>query len=192
MSVAFNSKKVFFTASQMEEPNLRYADERDKTYGIAGMAISLVACDGGHLLAEIKIDADPGECMVMANSFGLKGNPRMSAKIVWEQTVQELRATTSMVLGNIACRRYILDHMTMTPADTHHVMLAVREEAREHCALDTDEADALFGNCLSYVDRVFRHSGVQEIARRFADRLAAQRTMSADEAIELLAQLGMR
>lgn len=176
----------------MNEPNLRYADERDKTYGIAGMAISLVACDGEQLLAEIRLDAEPGECMVMANGFGLKGNPRMSAKIVWEQSIKELRATTSMVLGNIACRRYVLAHKAMTPSDTDCIRQAVRDEASEHCALDADEADALFGNCLSYVDRVFRHSGVQQVARTFADRLASQRTMSADEAIELLAQLGMR
>ena len=176
----------------MDSISLKYTDTTDKANGIAGMAITLIACQGEHLLAEIRFDEPDGHNLHMAHDFGLPGNPRMSAKSLWSQSVKDLRAMASMVLGNIACRRYILDHMTMTPADTHHVMLAVREEAREYCALDTDEADALFGNCLSYVDRVFRHSGVQEIARRFADRLAAQRTMSADEAIELLAQLGMR
>ncbi len=89
----------------MNEPSLRYTDERDKSYGIAGMAITLVACDGEHLLAEIHLDAEPGECMVMTHDFGFKGNPRMSAKIVWEQTLKDLRITTSMALGNLACRR---------------------------------------------------------------------------------------
>ena len=30
----------------MNDSSLRYSDERDKTYGIAGMAITIVALDG--------------------------------------------------------------------------------------------------------------------------------------------------
>lgn len=40
----------------MYESSLRYADERDKSYGIAGMTITLVACDGEESLAEIHLD----------------------------------------------------------------------------------------------------------------------------------------
>ncbi len=176
----------------MNEPSLRYTDERDKSYGIAGMAITLVACDGEHLLAEIHLDAEPGECMVMTHDFGFKGNPRMSAKIVWEQTLKDLRITTSMALGNLACRRYILAGKGLSQEETDGLRDAVRTEAHEHCSLEDDEADRLFDSCYRYVDRIFRHSGIRSVADGFADHLTRRRTLSAVEAIELLAQLGLR
>ena len=36
----------------MDHTSLRYTDERDKTYGLAGMAITLVAIDGEKYLCE--------------------------------------------------------------------------------------------------------------------------------------------
>lgn len=176
----------------MKEPELRYSDERDKTYGIAGMAITLVALDGEDFLSEIHLDSEPGESMVMSHDFGLRGNPRMSAKIVWEQTLKELRMTTSMALGNLACRRYVLAHTGMTAAETDGIRAAVVEEGREYCALDEDECRHLFDSCYSYVDRIFRHSGIAGVAGSFADELARRRSMTASEAIELLAHLGLR
>ncbi len=176
----------------MDEPSLRYTDERDKTYGIAGMAITLAACDGMQLLSEIRLDAEPGECMVMALDYGLKGNPRMSAKIIWAQTLNELKATASMALGNIACRRYVLGHHTLSEKDTAPIREAVRGEAKKYCSLDTDEADTLFDSCLSMVDRIFRHTSIHDAARAFATQLASRRSMSADEAVDLLARLGIR
>lgn len=181
-----------FYIFRMNEPSLRYTDERDKSYGIAGMAITLVAIDGEKYLAEIRLDAEPGDCMVMTHDFGFKGNPRMSAKIVWNQTLNELRTGASMTLGNLACRRYVLGGTGMSHADTESIRAAVRKEALEHCELEADEADALFDSCMSYVDRIFRHSGVHRVAHSFVEQLMSRRTMSAAEAIELLAQLGMR
>lgn len=176
----------------MNEPSLRYSDERDKTYGIAGMTISLVACDGMDLLSEIHLDALPGECMVMTHDYGFKGNPRMSAKIVWSQTLKQLRTTAYMALGNIACRRYVLSRRALTDSDTAPIREALRGEAHEHCSLDTDEADTLFDNCMAQIDRIFRHATVHEAARSFAEQLASRRTLSADEAVEILARLGIR
>lgn len=176
----------------MEKFSLRYIDERDKSYGIAGMTITLVACDAANLLSEIHLDAEPGECMVMTHDFGLKGNPRMSAKLLWEQTVSDLRTTTSMALGNIACRRYVKEQRRLSDRDTEPIREAVRGEALEHCELDRDEADSLFSHCLTFVDRVFRHATVQDAAHSFAAELAQRRSMSVNEAIELLARMGLR
>ncbi len=176
----------------MKDISLRYTDERDKTYGIAGMAITLVAVDGEKYLAEVRLDSEPGESMVMTHDYGFKGNPRMSAKVVWTQTLQELRTDTSMALGNIACRRYILAGTRLSDDDTAGIRRAVRSEAMEHCSLDTDEADSLFANCLAYVNRIFRHPGMDRVAHSFAEELGRRRTMSATEVVELLQQLGLR
>lgn len=172
--------------------SLGYSNENDKAYGIAGMTVTLVALDGEEYLAEISLDAPAGETMRMSTTYGIKGNPRMSAKILWDQAVRELRLTTSMALGNLVCRRYLVDGMNVKRSETDLIRRAVRTEALDHCSLDSDEADNLFDNCLSYVDRLFRHSGVQQVTHSFADHMIQHRTMTASEAFELLAQLGLR
>ncbi|MDE6121329.1 MAG: hypothetical protein K2F63_06025 [Muribaculaceae bacterium] len=171
---------------------LRYAGDKDKAYGLAGMAVSLVALDGEEYLAGIYIDREPSEAFALDRVFGLKGNPRMSAKILWEQAVKELRLSASVALGNLVCRRYLLDRKGVGRDETEAIRRAVRQEASQHCELDFDEADRIFDHCLSYADRLFRHSGVQSVATGFADHILSRRSMTASEALELLASLGMR
>lgn len=171
---------------------LHYADERDKAGGIAGMAVTLVACDGEHLLAEINLDAPAGSNMVMTHDFGLPGNPRMSAKQLWTQAVKDLRAMTSMALGNIACRRSLRSESIFETDILDTLRALVRDEGADHCSLDADEADELFDSCKSYVQRLFAHPGICELAGRFRDRIMDCRVMSATETVEYLASLGLR
>lgn len=176
----------------MSKISLKYKDERERSYGITGMAITMVALDGENYLAELRLDGAPGEGVVMTPAYGCKGNPRMSAKIIWEQSVDELRLSASMILGNLACRRYVLSHKPLDSAESSAIREAVRADARVHCALETDEADRLFESCMGYVNSIFRHSGVHDIAHSFAEQLTARRTMTGSEAVELLASLGLR
>ncbi len=176
----------------MSKISLGYSDERDKCYGIAGMAITMVALDGENYLAAIHLDADPGETIVLTPEYGLKGNPRMSAKIVWEQSVNELRLSTSMILGNLACRRYVLLHKGIDASDSAKVRAAVREDAATQCSLEADEADRLFDSCMSYVDRIFRHAGIRRVADSFSEELTRRRSMTGTEVVEILASLGLR
>ncbi len=176
----------------MDNNSLSYTDDRDKAYGITGMTITLVACDGEHLLSQIDLDAAPGETMAMTHAYGFRGNPRMSAKIVWSQTLGDLRTTASMALGNLACRRYVLAHRRLNRAEADALRDVIRGEAMEHCALEADEADALFDECLRFVDGIFTHSRVHDLAHSFAAELSERRNMSAGEAFELLQRLGLR
>lgn len=176
----------------MDKITLSFTDERDKTYGIAGMVITLVAMDGEDNLLSLDLDAPAGEWVSMSHTFGMKGNPRMSAKLIWEQTLAELRLETSMALGNIACRRYVLAHTGIGNEEISALRTALKDDAREHCGLENDESERLFESCHSYVDRIFRHTGIQDVAHRFAANIAERRQLSASEAVEMLASMGLR
>lgn len=175
----------------MDHTNLRYSDERDKIYGLAGMAITLVALDSEKYLCKISLDSPADESIAISYDNNLSGNPRMSARIVWEQTLADLRMTTSMTLGNIACRRYVLGHRGISDDDIKPIREIVRAEGLDNCGLDTDESDHLLESCLSYVQRVFRHPDIQEIAHNFAGHIERKRTLSGAEAIEILNTLGL-
>ncbi len=176
----------------MKEFSLKYTDERDKTYGIAGMAITLAVCDGLHMLREVDCDDEPGNNMHMVSAIELCGNPRMSAKSVWSQTIKDLRAITSMVLGNIACRRRMLSNRGYEDFEEPAIKELVREQAMQYCSLDSDESDVLYENCHSYVRRIFSHGGMVPVIEQFSQRLNDRRRMSAAEVLECLTALGVR
>lgn len=161
-------------------------------YGVAGMTITLVALDGEEYFSGIDLDAPSGEHLIMSHDYGIKGNPRMSAKIVWEQTLSELRLAASLALGNLTCRRYLLAHMAVRPAELDAIRDALRHDASQHLDMEKDEADHIFDNSRQYADRLFRHQGVADIAHSFAGKLIDKHQMSASEALEILSSLGLQ
>lgn len=177
----------------MINSSLQFRNERDKIYGLTGMAITLVACDGEKYLVHIDVDAPTAsECMQLSPEFGIKGNPRMSARIVWNQAVSDLRLTASLAVGNIMCRRVLLDHRDVRADDLNAVQTALRSDAMAHCGLDNDEADAMLDSIYSYVRRLFAHSGIRQVAHSFASHLAERRLLSGTETVEILASLGLQ
>lgn len=172
--------------------NLQYANDRDKAYGVAGMVVTLTALDGEKYLSLLDLDAAGSHCLELDNRYGMRGNPRMSAKIVWEQTLEELRLFVSMAIGNIVCRRLLIDNRQPTTDELKALRSALEADAGEHLGLDADEADAMFDNCHRYAVSLFRHDGICRVTHSFAQTLTEKRKIQAIEAIEILASLGMK
>lgn len=173
--------------------SLKYSDERDKAYGLVGMAITLVACDGQELLAHISLDGDADNDFEMSHEFFYRGNPRMAAKYMWDSDVRHLNIAARMILGNAVCRAYVLRGRRELSGDQRRAIRDVlREVAAENCALVKEEADSVFDDSFSFVHRLFSHVGVHSIADSFSEELRRRRTMSAAEVVELLGQLGVR
>lgn len=171
---------------------LSYTDETDKAYGLAGSTITLVAADGEHYLAALDLDADPAEAITLVSGFGVKANPRMSAKVVWTQAVKELRVFTLMAIGNVVCRAAQRSHRSLSAEEEALLRSVVTEEAANHCELDSDEAAELFDTNLMFVERLFNHASIGPVVRSFASTLSSRRRLSGAEAVEILASLGLR
>lgn len=167
---------------------LKYIDETDKSLGIAGMAITLVACDCEDMLACVSLE-DGEESISMAEEFFFNGNPRLSAKIAWNEILKQFQVTAGMLIGNVLCRKFCKG---ISPeADllkvVHDIII---EEGARHCSLDEDEADAVYNKNYRYYNRLFMHPTVVGVARDFATALRMQRRMTSGEVIENLRKLG--
>lgn len=156
------------------------------------MAITLAVCDGLHLLNEIDYQAPAGCNMLMSAMFDTGGNPRMSAKSVWTQSLKDLRAVTSMVLGNIECRRLMHSAPEGQRVAYEDLRSLVREQAKAYCALDDDEADTLYDSCNGYVRRIFSHSALVPVVEEFCTQINKRPRMSATEIAEFLSVHGIR
>lgn len=169
------------------ENKLKYTDENDKSLGIAGMAISLVACDCEHLLAEVSIE-DEDEALRMAEEFFFCGNPRISAKISWNEILKQYQITSGLMLGNVMCRALAAGHdVDKDVLQLVHDMIV--SDGKTHCSLDDDETEAMYRKEYSYYYRMFSHPSVVVVARDFASTLRLQRRMTAGEVIENLRRL---
>lgn len=165
---------------------LKYRDERDKTYGIAGMVIAMVMTDGEEMLVEVSLDAPAGESLRFTPDFYFSGNPRLSAKLAWNQLLRQFSIGTGMLMGNVMCRSYLLDGSRLNDEVFDRLRQLVRQHGEEMCSLEQDEADTLFSRNYNYFDRVFNHSGVAGVAHNFASELQRRRSMSLQEILEQL------
>lgn len=168
---------------------LRYSDETDRTYGVAGMAIALMLWDGEPYLASVSIDRPAGSSLEFTPSFGFSGNPRLTATLAWRELIKHFEMSTAMLMGNAMCRSYVGASRPLTSAVTAALRALVRDEGREVCSLDDDEIDIIYNKTHRYLDRVFSHAGVSSVARDLAGALATRRSMSAAEVLDLLAPL---
>ena len=173
--------------------NLKYTDERDKSFGLVGMAITLVASDGSDLLARVWLDGDEFSDFELSHDFFFRGNPRMAPKYMWARNVRHLSYAARMILGNTVCREYILRNSHSIPQENRSAIREVLlEVGRDQCSLVDEEIDALFSDSLNFVHRLFTNPGVHSVAVKFSDELCRRRELSGTEIIELLAKLGVR
>lgn len=167
--------------------HLKYVDEVDKSLGVAGMTIALMACDGENCITSVSIE-EGEETLDFSPEASFPGNPRFSARIAWSQLMREFQIFSGMVIGNVVCRNIVAKHTVRQELidDIHELIL---QHGREICSLDDDEIDSLFDKDMRYFRGLFNHPGVSDVARSFATNLRLQRRMSAGEVFEQLSRL---
>ena len=100
----------------MNNDSIKYTDETDKSFGLAGMAISLMVWDAETLLDHIDIDSGPDSAMHMAPEFYL--SPTVSAKAMWTHNLRRFEIVSAMLVANVACR-----HLVNRPVSYTHLTL---------------------------------------------------------------------
>lgn len=173
--------------------SLKYKDETDKAFGLAGMAISLFAWDAEDWLEAINLDAAPDEAMQMSAGYYLTLAPRVGAKAIWEQAFKRFQLTAAMMVANITCREMVRNNHHSLPADADAALrTALCEEGTELCALEDDEVSRIYGKSLNYCTRLFSYSAVRDVARNFVSELQENRQMTSEAVMELLSSLNNR
>ncbi len=159
---------------------LEYANEDDRAYGLAGMAISLAALDAFDRIAEISLDGD--DTMVeFSNEYYFSGSPSISPKSTWDNMVQNFHITASMVISNIMSRSMVRMHCDIPVEILGTVHDEILREGQESCGLEEDEVDALFNRALSYSRRIFANPRLHPAIEEFARVISRRRTLSGRE-----------
>ena len=168
---------------------LKYADEKDRSYGLVGMAISLTVFDGESMLSALSLDNAPGDGAEMAPEFHFAGNPTLSVGAAWRHTVKQFELTAAMLVGNALCRAYVGRKIRITPAVSKSIRDVVERVGNDTCDLDNDEIDRLYDRVHDNLERVFTHNRLASVANRFVDTLQRQRRLTAAEVADAIAPL---
>ena len=169
---------------------LKYVDEDDKCYGLAGMAISLMVWDAEDRLHSIDADAASEVAMVMSPEFYLCMSQAQSPKSAWQSRLQRFQIEAAMLVGNVVCRQLAHRQMSSIGAEADRRMRKfLQEEADELCQLEQDEVGNIYSKALSYCNRMFSHPVVCSVAKSLADTIASRRQLTSSETFEILAPL---
>ena len=166
---------------------LRYIDETDKSMVVAGMAIALLACDGENYIASVSVE-EGEETLQFTPEIFFDRNTRISAKLAWQQIINEFHIFSGVLLGNILCRYIVADkQLDKELIDVMHRL--IEEYGRQDCELDGDEIELLFDKDLCYFHRLFNHPTVIHVAKEFAHNLRLHRRMTRGDVLENLNRL---
>ncbi|MDE6145420.1 MAG: hypothetical protein K2F96_04010 [Muribaculaceae bacterium] len=169
---------------------LRYADETDRCFGLAGMAISLVVWDAEDLLRGIDLDAPAEEALQLSPEFHYCLSPKTGAKAAWEASFRHFQLIAAMTVANITCRHLVRLHHSSID---HRIDAAIRgflnEEGAELCQLEPDEVSRIYGQILTHCSRIFRHPGVSSLASSLSDIIAREKVIGSDVLLEHLRPL---
>lgn len=83
---------------------MKYKDEEDKCYGIAGMTIGIAVCNGEDMLYRLDIDDETNGYITFTSDYYYSGNPALPAKESWELTLKHFQMTIGMLMANMMCR----------------------------------------------------------------------------------------
>lgn len=161
-----------------------YANEEEKCYGLAGVAISLNVWDRHEIIRQITLDGP--EAISFVPEFAVCANPRMSAKTVWNELVRQYQLLMGMAISDVMSRSVILKHKAVDRAMRKQIYELLEEDGHEICSLEDDETEAIFEKMFDYLSSVYVNAQVGGAVRRFVNILQQRRTMSGTEVEEEL------
>lgn len=170
---------------------MKYRDELDKSYGVAGMALGLSVFDADGLFTGVTLDADGPGCIQFTPEFFFAGNPRLSPRGAWQYIVGHYRITVGLAVANALCRRMVLDNDSVDDQLRDDLFNAAWEDGRDFCQLERDEVEPIFDEVFDSMKQLFSNSQVRKAMDTFADALQQRRTLSHIDVTDILQQLNL-
>ena len=170
---------------------MKYRDELDKSYGVAGMALGLSVFDADDLFTAVTLDGDGPGCIQFTPEFYFAGNPRLSPRGAWQYILGHYRITVGLAVANALCRRMVLDNGSVDDQLRDDLFTAAWEDGRDFCHLERDEVEPIFDEAFDNMSRLFSNSQVRKAMDAFVDALQQRRTLSHIDVADILQQLNL-
>ncbi len=165
---------------------LKYKDEKDRAYGLCGMAVCMYVMENSQYVDSVSVDAEADYGLRLTPDFFHESNQQLSAKAAWNNAVSRFQAAAGLLVANVLARALVREKGDVSVELNKQMLKRLEEEAEAACALDADEVRTVYSKVLSIFNRVFSHHDVGVIVDRFVDELMQRRTLDADDIHSLL------
>lgn len=162
-----------------------YRDERDKSYGLSGMALAMYADDACHMLQAVSLDS-PDAQIAFTPDFFFSSNPRYSAKIAWSEMLKQFRTLNLLIVSNVLSRHILLHRQAVTSTLLSDMLSLVKAEGRDECQLEDDEIERVFSKACSDMRQILATPRVAAVLAHLADTLIERRALSGTDISDLI------
>lgn len=170
---------------------MKYRDELDKSYGVAGMVLGLSVLDAADLFTAVTLDGEGAGCIQFTPEFFFAGNPRLSPRGSWQYILGHYRITVGLAIANALCRRMVLDNEHADQRLREQLFDVACDDGRDYCQLERDEVQPIFDEAFNNMKRLFADQRVRKAMDYFADALQQRRTLSHIDVTDILQQLNL-
>lgn len=170
--------------------SIKYADDNDKCYGLAGMTIALAIYDKEHHIESVSADRADIDSISFYTDFFYVVNQHLSAKAAWRAMIEHFRVVSGMILSNVMCRNMVMHRREVPRNQIDELLALIADEGRDVYQLEEDECRNLLGNNYNELYRVFSHPTIHSVAHELSRMLVQRRTLTHFDLLDVLAPLG--
>lgn len=164
---------------------LKYTDDTDRSYGVAGMAVSAFIFDKEEYIASVSTERRDFEAVEFTPEFFIASADGLLPKAQWKHTLHQLELISSMLISNVMSRSMVRNRQELDIAH-HDAMLDVLADYATDCQLDDDEMEELFNSQYQYLNRAYHNSRVHDIIKYLVDKLSTQHTLNHSDLRDIL------
>lgn len=169
---------------------LKYKNEEDRAYGLAGMAIAAASLDSIERVDFVSLDSE-GPMVTFSSEFYYPSSQAASPKFTWKRLLENYQLASTMAVSNVLSRRYVHERTQEVDDMLSPLRDVIALEGKEICALDADEVEQIFDSVLTFSRRIFGNRRLLPLIDEFAGIIARRRTLTGREIAEELSLLRM-
>ena len=168
---------------------IKYRNEKDKCFGVVGMAIGMTIWDAEDMFIKVSLDESGFDCLQFTQDFLFIGDPAISPKISWQHRLKDYKIMMGITISNVLCRSLVLDGKSFGNKERQELLDTFIEIGDADYSLTKEECSRLFDKSYEYLQDLYRHQRVKSVAKQIASTLAKSRQLSASEISDFLSQI---
>lgn len=165
---------------------MKYCDEKDKCYGVVGMAIGLNVWEAEDFYTGIDLDAHGYDCISFTGDYFFCGTPSISPKISWQHQLKVFKIMMGITISNVMCRSIIGKNEEVNRKDKRELLDIFNDQGNRELSLTNSECEAIFNKAYNYLERLYNHDQVRQMVYDFAEMLKEKRKITSCEVAEAL------
>lgn len=166
--------------------SLKYKDDTDRSYGVAGMALAAFILDYEKYIASVSVERRGLDAVEFSPDFYMAAaGESISPKASWAHVIEQYQIIASMLISNVMCRSMVRNHAELG-ISYHDAMLDALYDYAKECQLEADEAEELFDKHYQYLNRAYHNSRLHVAAQRLVDELSSRHTLLHSDLCDIL------